>query len=219
MILDTVYWTLSAISLCFWFAVYTLQIYSRTKDINNISYFLSLLWFLSDALVLFCSIITFKTLENIIVIEVLIFVVFDITGVIQYIYLSKKFEKSKILFTAFIIVLYTTLCTVGYYYNEIITPLTWMSILILVVSRIPQIVEYCKYKVPNPKIVLFVLISTIFANSLFFTSVIIDTQRKNDVITFLPWIGCKGLIISLDIVLIFIVLLKKNNKIRDSNIV
>ena len=168
MNLDIIYWVFSSFSLCFWLFVYIFQIYSRTKDVNNISYYLSTLWLLSDALVLFCSLLIFNTLSNIIVIEALVFVSFDIFSFFQYIILCEKLEKKKIIFTIVIFLLYVILCALGYFYNDVLIPFTWVAIIILVISRIPQIIEYNQKQVNDPKIILFVLVLTLLANISFF---------------------------------------------------
>ena len=211
MNLDIIYWVFSSFSLCFWLFVYIFQIYSRTKDVNNISYYLSTLWLLSDALVLFCSLLIFNTLSNIIVIEALVFVSFDIFSFFQYIILCEKLEKKKIIFTIVIFLLYVILCALGYFYNDVLIPFTWVAIIILVISRIPQIIEYNQKQVNDPKIILFVLVLTLLANISFFISINIDIARKSNFIGFLPWFSCKILIIFLDCFLIFIILRQTRN--------
>lgn len=216
MELDTEYWIFAGISLACWFLVYATQIYSRFKNVNNISFYLSVFWFLSDALVLFCSTLIFQTIKSIVVIEVLVFVFFDIFSIIQYIYLKKSLEKKKIIFLITIIIIYIILCLCGYYFKEIIVPLTWLSILLLVISRFPQIYEYINIKVPNPKLVIFILLLTILANGTFYISILLDISRKNNVNSFIPWLVCKVLIICLDISLIFIISYKNSKKTNEN---
>jgi hypothetical protein len=220
MDLDTEYWIFAGISLACWFLVYTTQIYSRFKNVNNISFYLTVLWFLSDALVLFCSIIIFQTIKSIVVIEVLVFVFFDIFSIGQYIYLKKSIEKKKIVFLITIIIIYIILCLCGYFFREIIVPLTWLSILVLIVSRFPQIHQCITIKIPNPKLLISTLLLTILANSSFYISILIDISRKNNANSLIPWLVCKVLIICLDISLIFIIYYKNSkNTNENENIV
>ena len=212
MDLEIQYWVFAGISLLCWFLVYISQIYSRFKNVNNISFYLTVFWFLSDALVLFCSILIFGTIKSIIVIEVLVFVVFDIFSICQYLFLCKKIDRKKIIFLTSIIFIYIILCICGYYFREIIVPLTWLSIFILVISRLPQILEYYYQNIPNPNLVISILSLTICANASFYVSILTDIHRKNEVGSYIPWLVCKILIIVLDIILIIITLVNKKKQ-------
>lgn len=216
MELDIEYWIFAGISLTCWFFVYTIQIYSRFKNVNNISFYLSVFWFLSDALVLFCSTLIFQTVKSVIVIEVLVFVFFDVFSIGQYIYLKKSFEIKKLVFLITAIIIYIILCLCGYYFREIIVPLTWLSISLLVISRFPQIYDCIKIKVPNQKLVISILLLTILANTTFYISILIDISRKNNVNSFIPWLVCKVLIVCLDISLIFIIYYKNSKKTNEN---
>jgi hypothetical protein len=216
MELNIEYWIFAGISLTCWFLVYTTQIYSRFKNVNNISFYLSAFWFLSDALVLFCSSLIFQTIESIVVIEVLVFVFFDIFSLGQYIYLKKSLEKKKLAFLISMVIIYIILCLCGYYFREIIVPLTWVSISLLVISRFPQIHEYITIKVPNPKLVIIILLLTILANGTFYISILIDISKKNNIDSFIPWLVCKALIMCLDISLIFIIYYKNSKKTEEN---
>ena len=215
MELDTIYWVFAGISLFCWFLVYIFQIFSRFKNVNNISFYLTVFWFLSDALVLFCSILIFKTISSVIVIEVLVFVIFDIFSIFQYICLSTIFEMKKIIFLVSILLFYIIICICGYYFPVIVIPLTWLSISILLISRFPQISLYCSINIPNPNLVISILILTICANLSFYISILIDIHRKQDIQSFIPWLVCKSLIIFLDILLILITL--KNKKLNNKS--
>jgi hypothetical protein len=205
---DTLYWTFSGISLTLWCFVYFFQIYSRSKNVNNISFYLTILWFFADAIMLFCTIIKFNTLMNLVVIETLLFFVFDIISLIQYIILSDNIDKQKKITSIFLLFVYAILITVSYYFRNLVDHLTWLSISILIISRFPQILEYYKSlgsNISNPKLIIFILFLTICANYFYIISIVFDIYIKNNPILLIPWLICKSLIIILDFISIFIV--------------
>jgi hypothetical protein len=47
---STLYWIFSGVSLTLWCFVYFFHIYSRSKNVNNISFYLTILWFFAQLL-------------------------------------------------------------------------------------------------------------------------------------------------------------------------
>ena len=127
---------------------------------------------------LFCTIIKFNTLINLVVIETLLFFIFDIVSIIQYIILSNTIDKQKKIISAFLFFVYVVLIIISYYIKSLIDPLTWLSISILIISRFPQIFEYSQIIILNPKLVIFVLFLTISANYFYIISIAIDIHES-----------------------------------------
>lgn len=223
---STLYWIFSCVSLTLWCFVYFFHIYSRSKNVNNISFYLTILWFFADSIMLFCTIIKFNTLINLVVIETLLFFLFDIVSIIQYIILSDNIDKQKKITSIFLFFVYAILIIVSYYFRNLIDPMIWLSISILIISRFPQIFEYqatpsleggrnpmSKYL--NHKLIIFVLFLTIYANYFYIASIVVDIYIKNNLILLIPWLICKSLIIILDFISIFIIY--KKSIIEESN--
>jgi hypothetical protein len=212
--LSNLYWVFSFFTFFLWISVYLFQFYCRTKNPHNISYYLTLCWLQSNVLGLVCSLLTFKSFANVIIIEYIIYITFDIISVLQYLILLNRSEntssiKRQLVATFICIVLVGIFTTVAVLYEASIVTITWYSILILVLSRIPQIKDYCRQSTLDKKPILFTLSAGIFADISFLVSISIDSYLKNDIFKFLPWISCTSLILVFDISSIVIVYFRK----------
>ena len=213
--LTSVYWIFSSFTFTLWISVYLFQFYCRSKNPENVSYYLTLFWFQSNVLGLVCSLLTFKSFANVIIIEYIIYITFDILAILQYFILINKAEntsqKRKIVMTILCVFIIGILSTIAIVFEESIVPITWYAIIILVVSRIPQIIEYSKNSLNNEdrKAILFTLSAGILADSSFLVSISIDSYLKRDILKFIPWLSCTILILILDISSLVIIRIRK----------
>lgn len=212
--LSELYWVFSSFTFTLWISVYLFQFYCRYKDPHNISYYLTLCWFQSNVLGLTCSLLTFKSFANVIIIEYIIYITFDILGILQYLILVNKSENQsrlkQYIITATCIILTGILSSIAAVFETMIIPITWYSIIILVFSRIPQIIDYSKKALANKKPILFTLTTGILADISFLISISIDSYLKGDIMKFLPWMACTSLILVFDISSLIIVYFRKS---------
>lgn len=211
--LSDLYWVFSSFTFSLWISVYLFQFYCRFKDPHNISYYLTLCWFQSNILGLVCSLLTFKTFANVIIIEYIIYITFDIISILQYLILVNRSEttsiKKQLIATFFCVISTIILTIIAILYEQSLIVITWYAILILVFSRIPQMIQYYKESILHKKPILFTLATGILADISFLISINIDAYLKNNIIKFIPWISCTSLILVFDISSLIIVYFRK----------
>jgi len=201
-----------------WILSYTMVVYTRQNDIKNISNYFTYIWLIADWINLNSCIVTFKgDFSNILIIESIIFVIFDIVSIVQLLYLTEKRKKVSIEVVSSLL-LCGVLMIVLEKEQSVLQIYVWLGQLLLLVSRIPSIINYYKKSnILRYREVVMTVMFTILANTLGLSLIVIKILDNKD-IEYMPWVIMKCCILLLDMIIVRIVLYKKrdvNEKIRE----
>jgi hypothetical protein len=198
-----------------WAISYSVMIYTRGRDVNNVSNYFTYMWLVADWINMnSCLIIFDKDISNVLVIESILFVIFDMVCIIQLMYVTQE-RKKVIMEVVLTIVLCSVLLKVLQNDMGVLPVYIWIGQVTLMASRFPSIYKYYTLKsIEHYMEVAVMVLTTIMANSMGLVLITIN-MIKRDNREYLPWVIVKSVIVTLDIIIIVIVLYKKKKTIGD----
>lgn len=198
-----------------WAISYGVMIYTRGRNVNNVSNYYTYMWLVADWINMnTCLIIFDKDISNVLVIESILFVIFDIVCIIQLMYLTQE-RKIVIREVVLIIVLCSVLLIVLQKDTGVLSVYIWLGQVTLMSSRFPSIYKYYTLKsIEHYREVVVMVLTTIMANSIGLVLITINMIKKDNQ-EYLPWVIIKSVIVTLDVVIIVIVLYKKKKTVSD----
>jgi hypothetical protein len=193
----------------FWTISYGVMIYTRGRNVNNVSNYFTYMWLVADWINMNSCLLLFdKNISNVLVIESILFVIFDIICIIQLMYLTQE-RKKVIREVVLIILLCSVLLIVLQKDMGVLSVYIWLGQVMLMSSRFPSIYKYYTLKlIEHCREVVVMVLTTIMANSMGLVLITINMIKKDNQ-EYLPWVIIKSVTVMLDVVIIVIVLYKK----------
>jgi hypothetical protein len=194
-----------------WSISYGMVIYTRGRDLNSVSNYFTYMWLVADWINMNSCMVTFdKDISNVLVIESILFVIFDIVCIVQLVYLTESKKKVVTEVVSIIVVCGVLLIVLQ---NDIraLVVYIWLGQVTLMSSRFPSIYKYyTSNALEHYREVVMMVLTTIMANSMGLTLITTNMIKANKG-EYLPWVIVKSVIVMLDVVIIMIVLYKRRN--------